>query len=78
MSDRRSSDDLANHPDADDRAIEALLAAAQTQCTAHQLASGLRWALPRTIQALERLDENDALNWPHCDVLNWPRLSVRS
>ncbi len=56
VSDRRSSDDLANHPDADDRAIEALLAAAQTQCTAHQLASGLRWALPRTIQALERLD----------------------
>jgi hypothetical protein len=47
---------LNRHRTADDRAIEAILASTREPCTASQLAIGLNWALPRTIDALEHLE----------------------
>ena len=40
----------------DDRAVEAILASVREPCTASQLATGLEWTLPRTVDALERLE----------------------
>ena len=40
-------------------------------------AATLRW-LRALDPAPEPANENDALNWPHCDGLNWPHLGVRS
>ena len=39
-----------------DRAVEAMLASVREPCTASQLASGLGWTLPRTVDALEHLE----------------------
>ncbi len=47
---------LNRHRTADDRAVEAMLAAIREPCTASQLAVGLEWTLPRTLDALERLE----------------------
>jgi hypothetical protein len=47
---------LDRHRTADDRAVEAMLASVREPCTASQLASGLDWTLPRTIDALEHLE----------------------
>ena len=47
---------LDRHRTADDRAVEAMLASIRELCTASQLASGLDWTLPRTIDALEHLE----------------------
>jgi hypothetical protein len=48
--------DLDGHRTADDRAVEALLASVKEPCTAQQLATGLGWTLPRTVDALQRLE----------------------
>jgi hypothetical protein len=47
---------LDRYRTADDRAVEAMLASIREPCTASQLASGLEWTLPRTIDALEHLE----------------------
>ena len=47
---------LDRYRTADDRAVEAMLASIREPCTAAQLASGLEWTLPRTIDALEHLE----------------------
>jgi hypothetical protein len=47
---------LDRYRTADDRAVEAMLASIREPCTASQLASGLDWTLPRTIDALEHLE----------------------
>ena len=47
---------LDRHRTADDRAVEAMLASIWEPCTASQLATGLEWTLPRTVDALERLE----------------------
>jgi hypothetical protein len=47
---------LDRYRTADDRAVEAMLASVREPCTASQLASGLEWTLPRTVDALEHLE----------------------
>jgi len=47
---------LDRYRTADDRAVEAMLANIREPCTASQLASGLEWTLPRTVDALEHLE----------------------
>jgi hypothetical protein len=47
---------LDRYRTANDRAVEAMLASIREPCTASQLASGLEWTLPRTIDALEHLE----------------------
>ena len=47
---------LDRYRTADDRAVEAMLASIREPCTASQLASGVEWTLPRTIEALEHLE----------------------
>jgi hypothetical protein len=47
---------LDRYRTADDRAVEAMLASVREPCTASQLASGLEWSLPRTVDALEHLE----------------------
>ena len=52
----RLSDYIVNrYRTADERAVEAMLASSREPCTASQLAIGLQWTLPRTIDALEHL-----------------------
>ena len=47
---------LDRYRTADDRTVEAMLVSIREPCTASQLASGLEWTLPRTIDALEHLE----------------------
>jgi hypothetical protein len=47
---------LDRYRTADDRAVEAMLASVREPCTASQLANGLEWTLPRTVDALEHLE----------------------
>jgi hypothetical protein len=47
---------LDRYRTADDRAVEAMLASVGEPCTASQLASGLEWTLPRTVDVLEHLE----------------------
>jgi hypothetical protein len=42
----------------DQRAVEAMLACVREPCAAQQLARGLGWTLPRTVDALEQLEAN--------------------
>lgn len=53
---RGSANTLDRYRAADDRAVEAMLASVREPCTASQLASGLEWTLPRTVDALEHLE----------------------
>jgi hypothetical protein len=50
--------DLDGYRTADGRAVEAMLASVREPCTAQQLARGLGWTLPRTVDALEQLEAN--------------------